>query len=525
MKLNNVVFLFVVSLSLIACGGGGDPSSPASSNAPPTPPVAETPPSPPPQPPAPEPTPDPAPDPTQSTIFTNATLSDQVRLAQASHTSAGTDFPRSNGEPNFVGAMGAAALTYKGFQYAAFYSERDRQEGSDIYAELIIARRSVEPITDWEYATLQGYRVMSEDTHNRIEMAISEGDGVIHLSFDHHNTRGINYARSDEGVADQPENVAWDDTLFTYERALGVGDPDRFQVTYPAFSSFPGGNLVLYIRHGHANGGQMLLSRYDANSRDWSSSSLISSRDGVFNGNASERGLYTADGMKVSPDGNLHVAWVFREEPVNCNPGTRTGLDCNHGLYYAMSEDEGVTWSNTLGQQVANIPQGDEITVEDESLRVIPIPTGLRPSNVSISSALDPVTGMMHVLIAHKTSETGPTRIHHYFRTEEGTWSGGESSFNASNVELIFNGDQMFAFAGRGDAAIYYSLREENFEVWRQIGLPSIEGLAGGINNGYSTWDASQLSEGKVSVFWHRPQPSIGEPSPIDVYQFTLSEE
>lgn len=514
MKLNPIVPLSVVSVLLMACGGGGDAPSPISSS---TPPVAETPP-----PPAPEPIPEPTP--TGAAVFTNAVLTDQVRLTQASHTSAGTDFPMSNGEPNFVGAMGAAALTYNGFQYAAFYSERDRQNGDDTYAELVIARRSIDPINEWEYATLQGYRVMSEDTHNRIEMAVSEGDGVIHLSFDHHNTRGINYARSAVGVADQPNNTEWTDSLFTYQRALGLGDPDRFQVTYPAFSSFPGGNLVLYIRHGHANGGQMLLSRYDASSRVWSSSGLVSSRDGVFNGNASERGLYTADGMKVSGDGNLHVAWVFREEPINCNPGTRTGLDCNHGLYYAVSEDEGVTWSNTLGQQVANIPQGDEITVEDENLQVVSIPTALRPSNVSISSALDPLTGMMHVLIAHKTSETGPTRIHHYYRMDEGTWAGGESSFNASNVELTFNGDQMFAFAGRGDAAIYYSLREENFEVWRQLALPSIDGVAGGINNGYSTWDTSQLPEGVVSVFWHRPQPSIGEPSPIDVYQFTLSQ-
>ena len=547
MKLKAPLSLLLCT-TLVACGGGGSSPSPTPTETPapapspvetpaptpvetpaPTPTPVETPaPTPPTEqtpPPEPEPAPVETPTPPDATVFTKAALMQQNRLTEESHTSAGTDFPMSNGQPNFVGSMGAAVITYKDYQYAAYYSERDQVSGTDIYGELVIARRNVDPVGSWEYSTLQGYRVMSEDTHNRIEMAISEGDGVIHLSFDHHNTRGINYARSATGVAEHPSNTVWDDSIFTYQRALGLGNPGQFSVTYPALTSFPGGNLILYIRHGHANGGHMLLSRYDANSSQWASSGLISSRDGTYNGNESERGLYTADGMKVSPNGDLHVAWVFREEPVNCNPGTSNGLDCNHGLYYAVSEDEGQTWSNSTGQQIANIPMGDEITVEDTGIEVIPIPTALRPSNVSISSALDPVTGLMHVLIAHKTSATGPTRIHHYFRTEDGSWDGGESSFNASNVELTFNGDQMFAFAGRGDAEIYYSLRSENFETWRQIELPPVNGSPSVINNGYSTWDTSQLSEGRVSVMWHRPAPSIGAPSPIDAYMFSLSAE
>jgi len=523
--MNLQLSVFVLSCSILAaCGGGGGGSSSGSG------PVSTTPVSPAPVSPAPvEPAPvQPAPvepEPAASPMFNKATLTNQVRLTASSHTSAGTDFPLGNGNPNFVGSMGAAVLTYNGYQYAAYYSERDRVAGDDTYAELIIARRTVEPIGDWEESVLQNYRVMSEDTHNRIEMSISEGDGVIHLTFDHHNTRGFNYAKSAEGVADNPANTVWNDTIFTYERALGFSNPSQFSVTYPSFSAFPGGNLILYARHGHANGGHMLLSRYDAENSIWVSSELISSRDGTYNGNESERGLYTAGGMKVSPDGDLHVAWVFREEPVNCNPGTRTGLDCNHGLYYAKSEDEGVTWVNTMGAEVADTSIGDEITVEDAGLEVIPIPTALTPSNVSISSALDPVTGQMHVLIAHKTSATGPTRTHHYYRTADGTWDGGESGFNASNVELRFNGDQMFAFAGRSDADIYYSLRDENFQTWRQIDLPPVNGSPSTISNGYSTWDTTHLSEGTVTVMWHRPAANIGDPAPIDAYKFSLTEE
>ena len=130
----------------------------------------------------------------------------------------------------------------------------------------------------------------------------------------------------------------------------------------------------------------------------------------------------------------------------------------------------------------------------------------------------------MHVLMSHKTTATGPTRIHHYYDTTDGSWAGGESSFNASNVEVVFNGDQMFAFAGRGDAEIYYSLREENFATWRQIDLPPVGGSPTVINNGYSTWDTSRLNEGVVSVMWHRPAPNIGDDAPIDAYTFTLTE-
>jgi len=62
-------------------------------------------------------------------------------------------------------------------------------------------------------------------------------------------------------------------------------------------------------------------------------------------------------------------------------------------------------------------------------------------------------------------------------------------------------------------------------KTWRQIDLPPVSGSPSVIDQGYSTWDASQLSDGVVSVMWHREADNIGDPTPIDAYTFTLSED
>jgi len=425
--------------------------------------------------------------------------------------------------------MGAAGVSYKNYQYSAYYSDRTLGEGDNKYAELIIARRSIEPVGDWEYSKLNNYRVTSEDTHNRINMAISEGDGVIHVTFDHHNTPKINYARTAQGVADNPENIEWNDNVFTYTPDLGIQnlkeslDVSRVTVTYPTLTAFPGGNLILYMRNGHANGGAMKVSRYDASENKWVSAKLVSSGEKAnYNGNVVERGPYTAGGMRVSPNGDLHVAWVFREEPENCNPGKRTGLDCNHGLYYAFSKDEGQTWYASNGALSADITQNQFLSVEDQNLEVLPIPTALRPSNVSIASAIDLETGMMHVLISHKTSANGPSKIHHYYRSQDGSWKGGVSSFDASDVQIAFRGDQLFAFAGRGDAQIYYASRDSNFEDWTKMTMPEVSGSRSNIGGGYTTWDISLLNQGIATAHWHRQPQRRGDASPIDSYIFNL---
>ncbi|PGH14354.1 hypothetical protein AJ80_05944 [Polytolypa hystricis UAMH7299] len=82
-----------------------------------------------------------------------------------------------------------AILTYNGWQYVTFYSNKDdtisggpllvnisrRQLGSDIFAS-----------KNWETLTFSDYEQTVDDGHNTISIGIYASDGTIHILFDHH---------------------------------------------------------------------------------------------------------------------------------------------------------------------------------------------------------------------------------------------------------------------------------------------------------------------------------------------------
>jgi len=221
-------------------------------------------------------------------------------LVGKSHTSDGSDRV-VDGKPRFSGVMGAQSLTYKGYQYVIYYTAKDRGGYGDLFAEVVVARRKVTG-HDWQHATLPVYRLTSDDAHNRQAIEISKGDGAIHISFDHHNSDRINYARTAAGVADHPETVDWNDDIFKFKRNLGFSNDAVSRVTYPKFYSLYSGNVLMYFREGGAAKGEMRLALYDAKSSDWESIRNLSSNDGVYlqnvNGNEkpSTRGPYLAGG-------------------------------------------------------------------------------------------------------------------------------------------------------------------------------------------------------------------------------------
>ena len=357
----------------------------------------------------------------QLSLFKEAKMLQHSLLINTSHTSDGSDRAKNN-TPRFVGSLGADAITYKGYQYVVYYSAKDRGGYGDFFAEVMIARRKIDSST-WEYSTLPVYRLTSNDAHNRASIAISKGDGTIHITFDHHNTPRINYARSLVGVADKPESTVWNDQVFTFQRNMGFANDAVDPVTYPTFHDLPDGNLLMYFRSGGSTDGAMTFARYDAKQSLWSFVRKTSSSEGFFEKNVtgnkmpSLRGPYTTGGPKIDENGRIHISWLFREKPVNCNlGGTNEGQDCNHGLYYAYSDDEGVTWFNSNNQLIADTSKGQYISVETQGLEVANIPTSLKPSNVSLNAILDPITGSYHVLIEHKTRSTGENLLHRYVR-------------------------------------------------------------------------------------------------------------
>ena len=452
-----------------------------------------------------------------------------TQLAELSHGSDGSDRAR-DGKLRFLGPLGARGVTHKGYQYVVYYTGKDRslpeEEGA---AKVIIARRKVAG-GDWERSTLQGYKITSDDAHNRQSIGIS-GDGVIHIAFDHHNDPVLNYAKTKAGVANNPDNVLWDDSVFTYAPDFGQNllKPGT-KVTYPNFNQFPGGGLILYYRHGGSYGGDMHLARYDSEASEWAFVRNVSTRFGTFDGIETTRGPYTAGGMQVDNEGNLHVAWLFRERPcVGVKPEIHYERFCNHGLFYASSPDEGKTWYHADGRLVADTSKGEAIGIGNIYPKVVNIPKELGPSNVVITSTMDGLDGSMHVILAHLPSASATQhKVYHYTGTRDGRWSGKTSSFEASDAKLAIYGDTMFAFTGRNKASIQYAERDDGFNVWKKIPIKSKAIPGGGdIEGGFISWDLSRMkAEGVASAIWHMKPESErhGDPSPIYVIDLKVME-
>lgn len=454
-------------------------------------------------------------------------------LTGNAHVSDGTSRMR-NGKRRFSGELGANAITYKGYQYAVFYSGKNRNLGDRAVAKVVVARRPLEG--QWVYAVLQGYNLKSEDAHNRPEIEISRGDGVIHIAFDHHNSETFHYAHTLPGVADKPEAFAWDQKVFTYLPNLGLA-PDTFMhaayksVTYPSFLSTPNGNLVVYYRGGGAVKGALVIGKYDASKHKWVFTKKFSTPHGKYLNSDLTRGPYTSGGVQIGPDQQLMVAWVWREK--QGGPGCYLQSDnyrkCTHGLYFAKSPDEGVSWYNDAGALVADANSGKMISINNIGPPVVDVPGSLEPSNVGNTSAMDAETGDMHVMLPHKENTNASTYLtHHYtYSKKDGTWRGQPSSFNAESAQIFFLKDGAIALTGRSEAAVYFAKRNEHFKTWYPLGLPLVPTSEGPkeIKEGFVTWDTGRLKgEGIASLMWQLKTPDIekGVPSPIWVYNFQI---
>ena len=444
------------------------------------------------------------------------------QLVEASHTSDGTE--RARGGPlRFEGPMGAQAVSHKNYQYIVYYTARDRSiPRAQAFSQVVVARRKLGSF-NWEHATLQGYQIRSDDAHNRQTIGISSGDGVIHIAFDHHNNPKMNYAATLPDVATAPEAVVWDDSVFRYAVNLG-GDPAvNLNVTYPAFKAFPGGNLMVYFRTGGSYGGDMRVARYDAQTGKWGKVHAVSTRHGTYQGLETTRGPYLADGMQVGSDGSLHAAWIFREKPCDYTTKSRSEIFCNHGLFYARSRDEGLTWLRADGSLIANTMNGETISIDNIGGPVMEVPKGLGPSNPSITSTIDPLTGDMHVLLEHLPKPGAPKAFYyHYQSSVDGTWTRTQTNFSGASTTLAVLGDRLYAFVGRTNGQIYYAERADGFSKWKRMPIDLDRGRIFDPKGGYITWDISNLPQGGVSLIWHQEPTVTGVSSPLQVFDIAL---
>ena len=193
-------------------------------------------------------------------------------------------------------------------QYVSYYD-------SDGY---VVLGKRASGSDDWEVVRTP-YKGNINDGHNIISIMV-DGDGYLHLSFDHHNNK-LNYCRS----------VAPGSLQMTEKMPMTGKDEDF--VTYPEFYKLPDGDLLFVYRSGGSGRGNLVMNRYDLSSRKWERV-----HDVLIDGEG-ERNAYWQ--LCVDVKGTIHVSWVWRESWL---------VETNHDICYACSHDGGLTWQKSTGE-------------------------------------------------------------------------------------------------------------------------------------------------------------------------------
>ncbi|WP_445737172.1 BNR-4 repeat-containing protein [Mariniflexile sp.] len=433
-------------------------------------------------------------------LLDKAELLSRYELTKTAYCSDGSDRAQ-NGSPRFNGPMEAKITSFLNYQYIAYY------EGN---GDIVIARKKTEPHSKWEKSILQGYKIKSEDRHNKIALDISKGDGVIHLSFDHHNTPHFNYAHSNQNVASNPDSVVWDNSIFKLLPNLGMKD-DTGMVTYPTFYQLNAtGGLIIYWRTGGALGGEMNLANYNSADHTWHFIGRISTQEGAYLGKNESRGPYTSK-FADDADGNLHVSWVFRERAFADEEGKK-GNFAEHGLYYAQSSDGGFTWKNNWGEVIADVKNNLVMGIDNMKDLPVEIPMNLNPVHTGLTSIMDLKTNNFITFLNQYKPGTTKKINYIHIRDSKGVWTTKETNLSHQG-KIEIQGDRMFVFSGSG---ISVSNRSSNFTDWNTISFPVQ------FANGSTNWDTEQLDKGIISMVIQYDPKKLGEPSPVEIFDFKI---
>ncbi|EGO52226.1 hypothetical protein NEUTE1DRAFT_149807 [Neurospora tetrasperma FGSC 2508] len=343
-----------------------------------------------------------------------------------------------------------AIVTFKGYQYVAYWSNAGPDDGDTLY--LCVARRLLRPRSGmpvlsnedqvsektaygWEVLELRDYKQTVDDGHNTISLGICPGDGTIHLAFDHHCDI-LRYRYSKRDVATQPRTISWRPDIFSatldcLPGILSTHKPLR-DVTYPRFG-FLGENMFFSHRDGKAGLGNDHL--YTYNGKDGRYEYIGPYLTGV------QSSPYV-NGM-TSRDGVLYVTWVYRgfveypgwDDPLDTKHKQQAGpngAENNHNICYAYSDADGYVWKNGCGEVIADLRdpakfptsvRGKERTIKNDcsGIAAFDIPKGKGLMNQE-AQAVDQEGGV-HVLNRDMMNEGGTYLWKHYHRSPDGTWT------------------------------------------------------------------------------------------------------
>ncbi|MEL7834780.1 BNR repeat-containing protein [Fodinibius sp. Rm-B-1B1-1] len=225
-----------------------------------------------------------------------------------------------------------SVFSRNGSQYVAYY---------DSVGQIIVAKRTL-GTENWEIYPTR-FHADVKDAHNSISLTV-DGRGIIHLAWGMHGDE-LKYAKS----------KSTDSLSFSSVTSMTGKHEDA--VTYPRFYNLWNGDLLFLYRYGESGSGDIMLNRYDTDSRMWNivQHPLISGEG--------ERNAYM-NSLAIDDKGGWHISWTWRES---------WDVATNHDIMYAYSPNEGGEWldskrntyelpiDSSNAEVVHNIPQGSEL--------------------------------------------------------------------------------------------------------------------------------------------------------------------
>ena len=371
---------------------------------------------------------------------------------------------------NGLSFISDALTSLKGYQYSAYWavSPEDGTAG-----HVAVARRKLPDgawdVIDLKHSTfrngMNAKTALPWDAHNVVSLGLCDGDGSLHVAYDHHN-HTLRYRFTAPGVATDPEKIQWSADLFGPETSVLEKENGPVKtVSYPAFIEAPGGAMQLAFRRGQSGDGSWWLHDYDPSSHRWIRGWQYDNGSiGNWTGNLGPSGQRCAypNGWSYGSDGILHLSFVYRE---NFGP-KRGGNGSNHDIHYVWSSDRGATWKNNAGAVISSRDSTETavpemFTVESPGLTIETLPQTSSLMNEQ-AQAVDS-KGRIHLLMWHLDPAKADPADHrvwqpdrssyfHYWRDTTGEW---KSSIIPGDVGIR----PKLAFDRNDNAYAVYTLR------------------------------------------------------------------
>ncbi|MCC5479216.1 BNR repeat-containing protein [Streptomyces barringtoniae] len=406
-------------------------------------------------------------------------------------------------------------LTYRGYQYAAWYTAT---------GNAVVARRAAGAGT-WSTVTLS-HVLKASDSHNVVSMGVSQADGRLHLTMDSHSD-GFFYVKSVAGLLDNPASTPWSPPVLGPVRTSLDGLALTSQFTYPQFVSTPEGRLQLSYRAGVSGDGRNALAEYDGSS--WTALGEWSGSTGTYtssHGSSTARNMYL-HGIDYDTGGRLHSFFTWREQnaAVMCSSGGIT----NHDTGYVYSTDRGRTWRNDAGTLVGTTGTPDTVSVTDPGLVVDPL--GPDHSLMNQESQWTDSAGLPHAIISYVpgrfgrcttdyvADRTAHGRAFHLRKNSSGSWTKTEIPVpldSSQRTKLILDKyDNAYAVLPHGRVA--GASRSSGHTDWTLL----FDG--GGLNAfGEVVIDEMRARSDNVLSFMYQEKSTGTTPSALHVVEFSL---